>query len=169
MEFPLYVANHVSPPMLQAHLSVDDTYFRRDTWRRALALNVRVWAAHSTQWTSNRSTRLSSNRFSNGKWVIGLRHIYVYYIYVCVCMYIYIFICTYTYLYLLWYLYRWISMIDADFYDILANIGDASILDLHTNSHAIVTERNKVDVESSSLEIEKKYLSKYRSTSPERY
>lgn len=60
-------------------------------------------------------------------------------------------------------------MIDADFYDILANIGDASILDLHTNSRAIVTERNKVDVESSSLEIEKKYLSKYRSTSPERY
>lgn len=100
MEFPLYVANHVSPPMLQAHLSVDDTYFRRDTWRRALALNVRVWAAHSTQWTSNRSTRLSSNRFSNGKWVIGLRHIYVYYIYVCVCMYIYIFICIYIYIHM---------------------------------------------------------------------
>lgn len=47
-------------------------------------------------------------------------------------------------------------MIDADFYDILANIGDASILDLYTNSHAIVTERNKVNVESSLLEIENK-------------
>lgn len=106
MEFPLYVANRVSPPMLRAHLSVDDTYFRRDTWRRPLALNVRVWAAHSTQWTSNRSTRLSSNRFSNGKWVIGLQHIYVYYriyvyicIYVCVRVCIYIFTCTYTHLY----------------------------------------------------------------------
>lgn len=158
MEFPLYVANHVSPPMLRAHLSVDDTYFRRDTWRRALALNVRVWAAHSTQWTSNRSMRLYSNRFSNGKWVIGLRHIYVYYrIYMYVCVYIYSYVSTLTYI--LWCLYRWISMIDADFYDILANIGDASILDLYTNCRAIVTERNKVNVESGLLETEKKYLS----------
>lgn len=60
-------------------------------------------------------------------------------------------------------------MIDADFYDILVNIGDASILDLYTNCHAIVTERNKVNVESSLLEIEKKYSSRYRSTSAERY
>lgn len=50
-------------------------------------------------------------------------------------------------------------MIDADFYDILANIGDASILDLYTNCRAIVTERNKVNVESGLLETEKKYLS----------
>lgn len=43
-------------------------------------------------------------------------------------------------------------MIDADFYDILTNIGDASILHLYTNSHAIVTERNtEVNVESILL------------------
>lgn len=59
-------------------------------------------------------------------------------------------------------------MIDADFYDILANIGDASILDLYTNCRAIVTERNKVNVESGLLETEKKIF-KYRSTSAERY
>lgn len=43
---PIYRANRVSPPMLQSHLSVDDTYFRRNAWRRPLALNARVRGAH---------------------------------------------------------------------------------------------------------------------------
>ena len=41
--------------------------------------------------------RVSSNRFSNGKWVIGLQYIYIYIVIYNISMYIYIYVCTCIY------------------------------------------------------------------------